>query len=63
MKCYQLEANEIVFEQGQSAVNFFILVSGHLSLIVDDEMKRVINPGEGFGELALIHDTLRTATI
>lgn len=44
-------------------MNFFILVHGKLVVLINDEVKKFIYTGEGFGELALIHDTYRTATI
>lgn len=36
---------------------------GKLKVIVNNEEKREINPGEGFGELALLYNAPRSASI
>lgn len=63
MKHFTVNPNEIVIEQGKPAVNFFICVLGKLEVLVNGDRKKLIRPGEGFGEVALLHDTERTATI
>jgi cGMP-dependent protein kinase len=63
MKFFRLTANEVVFEQNQPAMHFFVLASGRLDVIINGRTVNVIKPGEGFGELALLHDTPRSATI
>ena len=63
MKHYRIATREIVFEQGKPAASFFILASGRLEVVVGGRQVNVIKPGEGFGELALLHDTPRSATI
>ena len=63
MKHYEIGPREIVFEQEQPAVNFFILATGRLEVVVNHLTRNTIKPGEGFGELALLHDAKRTATI
>ena len=63
MKFYRLPANELVFEQNQPAMHFFVLATGLLDVVVNGRSVNTIKPGEGFGELALLHDTPRSATI
>jgi cGMP-dependent protein kinase len=63
MKHYRMAAREVVFEQGKPAANFFILATGRLEVVVENRQVNIIKPGEGFGELALLHDTPRSATI
>ena len=63
MKFYRLAANELVFEQNQSAMHFFVLATGRLDVVINGRSVNNIKPGEGFGELALLHDTPRSATI
>ena len=63
MKFYTIEAKQMLFEQGQPAKNFFVLLSGRLEVLVNGNRVNVIEPGMGFGELALLHDTNRSASI
>jgi len=63
MKYYEVGAREVIFEQEAPAVNFFVLATGRLEVIVNGLHRRTIKSGEGFGELALLHDSKRTATI
>ena len=63
MKFFRLAANETVFEQNQPAMHFFVLASGRLDVLVSGRSVNTIKPGEGFGELALLHDTPRSASI
>jgi CRP-like cAMP-binding protein len=52
-----------LFLQGEPGKNFYVLMSGSMEVIVNENVVNVISPGEGFGELALLHDTPRSATI
>jgi cGMP-dependent protein kinase 1 len=63
MKFYTLGAKEVIFCQGQPGFNFFVLMDGIVEIIVNGVFKGYISHGNGFGELALIHDSGRTATI
>ena len=63
MKHYTLAPHEIVFEQEQPGVNFFVVATGQLEVIVNSRRVNVLNPGDSFGELALLHDTVRSATV
>ena len=63
MKLYSIRDNEVVFEEGQPAVNFFVLASGRMEVTNKSQVLGIITPGHGFGELALLYDTPRTATV
>lgn len=63
MKHYTLAPKELVFEQNQPGVNFFVVASGQLEVIVNSRQVNLLNTGDSFGELALLHDTARSATI
>jgi cGMP-dependent protein kinase len=63
MKFYELESKKIIFRQGDPGYNFFVLASGSVEVIINGSAKGTISSGKGFGELALIHDSKRTATI
>ena len=63
MKHYALNAKEIVFEQEQVGNNYFIVISGKLEVIVNGKIVNRLEPRDSFGELALLHNTPRSATI
>ena len=63
MKLFSLKANEPVFFQGNPGGKFFIIAQGSVQIIINGSVKGNLGAGQGFGELALIHDTKRTATI
>lgn len=62
VKCYEIGAKELIFEQGQPGVCFFIVSSGKLEVKAGNE-KSILGPGMSFGELALMDDRPRTATV
>jgi cGMP-dependent protein kinase len=63
MKYFQLNADEIVFEQGGLAIYFFVVASGSLEVVVNNVRVNVMKTGDSFGELALLHNTPRSATV
>ena len=63
MKHFFLNGNEVVFEQGKPGNNFYVVATGKLEVIINNKQVGILRPGDSFGEMALIHDTLRTATI
>ena len=63
MMHFLLEPKEIVFEQEQSGNNFFIVISGTLNVFVNGNKVNTLKARDSFGELALLHNTPRSATI
>ena len=63
VKHYAVGAREIIFEQGQPGMCFFCVSKGRLEVLCNNERTTIIGPGTGFGELALLDDSPRTATI
>ena len=53
---------ETLFKQGDIGDAYFILLSGRLSIVKDQPIGELL-PGEGFGELALLSDQPRAASI
>ena len=56
-------AGEEVFHQGDHGDRFYVIEDGEADVIGDDRRIRTLRSGDGFGEIALLHDTLRTATV
>ncbi len=53
----------IVRQNEMSGIGFFIITEGEAAVIVDGREVARLGPGEHFGELALISEGLRTATV
>ena len=56
-------AGEVVFEQGDAGDRYYAIESGRVSVEIDRLRVRIQERGSGFGEIALLRNTVRTATI
>ena len=52
-----------VVRQGDNGDTFYVIEGGRLEVMVDGRPVRIIGAGESFGEIALIRDVARTATV
>lgn len=63
MKQRTFHAGDTVTAEGQSGVGFFVIEAGKATVTVGGEERRRLGPGDYFGEVALLNETARTATI
>jgi CRP-like cAMP-binding protein len=56
------EGEEILAE-GALGIGLFVVSSGELKVTIQGRERRVLGPGDYFGEIALVDDGARTATI
>jgi CRP-like cAMP-binding protein len=55
--------NDVIVEQGTAGENFFIVESGHFQATKDGLPAKIFGKGQYFGELALLRNAPRAATV
>lgn len=58
-----VEPGAVIFNQGDPGDEFYVIESGRVGVAVDGEAVSELGPGESFGEIALLRDVPRTATV
>ena len=59
----EFKAGEVMAEEGKHGVGFFVIESGSAKVTVHGDERTTLGPGSYFGEIALIDDGPRTATV
>ena len=63
MKERRFQSGHVLATEGQSGVGFFVIEEGEAKVDVGGREVSRIGPGDYFGEIALIADSPRTATV
>ncbi len=59
----RVKAGEVLFRQGDIGDRYYIVADGEVEIVADDRVVAVTGPGGYFGEIALLRDIPRTATV
>ena len=63
MKDRTFRAGDTVTTEGQGGIGFFVIENGEAKVSIGGEERRRLGAGDYFGEVALLTDRPRTATI
>ena len=63
MRERRFKAGDTVTQEGAGGVGFFVVEEGEADVSVGGEAKGSVGPGDYFGEIALINESPRTATL
>ena len=63
MRERRFNAGDTVTQEGAGGVGFFVVEEGRADVSVGGETKGSVGPGDYFGEIALINESPRTATL
>ena len=59
----ELGLDQVLTQQGKSGSEFFIVLSGRMTVLQDGRPVSNMGPGDFFGEIALVEERPRTATV
>ena len=63
LESVEVPAGGAVFTQGEIGDRYYVIESGEADVLGDGRVVATLGPGEGFGEIALLRSTRRTATV
>ena len=58
-----MPAGTVVIREGDPGDTFYLIREGRVRVSVSGQAMRDLGPGEAFGEIALLHDIPRTASV
>lgn len=58
-----VDKGEFVVREGEPGSHFFVSAVGHFEIIVNDKVLGIMEEGRVFGELAILYNCTRTASI
>ncbi|CAD8186439.1 unnamed protein product [Paramecium pentaurelia] len=54
---------QFVFKQGDKATSYFLIERGQCQIIINGELKKTLKSGDAFGELAMLYNAPRSASV
>ncbi len=63
MRERKFKAGDTVTQEGAGGVGFFVVEQGQADVSIGGQAKGSVGPGDYFGEIALINESPRTATL
>jgi CRP/FNR family transcriptional regulator, cyclic AMP receptor protein len=63
MKERTFRSGQTIASEGQTGIGFFVIAEGTANVSQGGEARATLGPGDYFGEIALIDDGLRTASV
>ncbi len=63
MREARFNEGEVITTEGRSGVGFFLIEDGNATVSLRGEIVRTLGPGDHFGEIALIDEGPRSATV